>query len=74
MSAKTVGLSDHFDVNCRDARMRFFKAIPPPPIFFLYRNSKGKTLKVNAWLSNYGKLRGLMPGLPIPAPLDDAPT
>ena len=57
MSAKTVGLSDHFDVNCRDARIRFFKAIPPQPLFFLYGNSKGKTLKVNAWLSNYGKPR-----------------
>ena len=26
------------------------------------------------WLSNYGELEGLMPGLPIPALLDDAPT
>ena len=68
MSAKTFGLSDYFDVKCRDARMRFFKAIPPPPLIFLYRNSKGKTLKLNAWLSNYGKPRAL-PRLPILAPL-----
>ena len=71
MSAKTVGLSDHFDVNCRDARIRFFKAIPPQPLFFLYGNSKGKTLKVNSWLSNYGMPR-VLPSLPIPAPLQCA--